>query len=663
MIRQALADVGVRWWRSRRAAYGVILAAALAVAGGIAARYITRTVVSVPVPFVNTAGLVDCYQTARTNGVRYPWSLPIARELQKGAHRARYTGAGRLPVRAEAVAGAPEYLALEATTTSYPDVAGVQPSAGRWFNDAEDVPGRGTHVVVVSDAVCKRVAAAPSECLGRSMKVRETPFTIVGVAPPGYKGLFGTADLWIPASDVMLVIGPQGKLNLATSVTTHWISIVGRLAHNAKIPEAQAELEAMSRRFGLANGLATESMPESEWPLYEVLTIDASRTDPKLLRAANAMEWAVVVLVLAAIANSALMLLVRAKLQWRDVAIRSALGISNAQVFWTKLLDVALTGVVACAAGNVLAVAAQVGILRAMTSGADAGTFTTSRTALDILSTGWPVTAATFAALCLLGIPLGIYDTRLKTDATVLMSYGTIGTIAKSARSRYGLAALVALQLACASCACFWAGLLAKSYRSITTEALGFMPDRVVAVRPALGSMEYNSGRADQLRNRMLQLPEIGDAAVVDCLPLSGACLSATLRRSDDPRKTASVTLNREEPGAMRVLGMFIVRGEPLPDTPGAPTPNGEEPAVISNTAALAVFGTADPIGQSIIVQGVERSAMPARIVGIAQDIRYGGVAERPKGALYLLARDTLGPGWAWSWPARHPSPQLLLDP
>jgi putative ABC transport system permease protein len=656
MMLQALADVWVRWCRSGRSSYGVILAAALAVAGGIAARRVTMAVVSVPLPFVNTARLVDCYQTARTDGIRYPWSLPIARELQKGAHRARYTGVGRLPVRAEVMPGAPEYFFLEATTTSYPDVAGVEPSAGRWFREAEDGPARGAHVAVVSDAVCKRVGAAPVDCLGRSIKVRETAFTIVGVTPPGYRGLFGTADLWIPASDVMLVIGPQGKLNLGTSVTTHWISIVGRLAPNARIPDAQAELETISRRFGLANGLATESMPESEWPIYEVLTIDSSRTDPKLLRAAKAMEWAVVVLVLAAILNSALILLVRAKSQARDVAIRSALGVSNARVFWTKVLDVALTAVVACGVGNVLAVAAHLGLLQAMTAGADAGAASVGRTALDLLSTGQPVTAATFAALCALGIALGVYDTRLKRDATVLMSYGAIGTIARSARTRYGLAALVALQLACASCACFWAGLLAKSYRTITTETLGFVPDSVVAVRPALGSVEYNQARADQLRNRILQFPEVTDAAVVDCLPLSGACLSATLYRSDDPRKTASVTLNREGPRAMRLLGMSIVRGEPLANTPTAPTPNGEEPVVLSTTAASALFGTADPIGQPVIVQGLTRSAMPARIVGITLDVRYGGVAERPKGALYLRAGDTLGPGWAMLVASRSPT-------
>jgi putative ABC transport system permease protein len=652
-MRRALADVWLRRWRTGWATSGVILAAALAVAGGIAARHITTTALNVQLPFVDTAGLVDAYQTARTNGMRYPWSLPFARDLQNSAHAARYTGVGRFPARAEVVPGAPEYFSLEAVAASYAEIAAVRPSAGRWFSEAEDTSARDAHVTIVSDAVCKRMGVVPSECLGRSITVRDTPFTIVGVAPPGYKGLFGTADLWIPAADVMLVTGPQGKMNLATSATTHWISIVGRLAPDATVQDARAELDAISRRFALANGLATPSMSESEWPLYEVLTIDASRTDPRLMNAAQAMQWAVVVLVLSAIANSALMLLVQAKSQWRDLAIRSSLGVSTSQVFWTKLLDVALTGLIACAVGTALAVAVHVGLLWTMTSGADAGSFSASRTAVDVLSTGWPVAVGTFAALCLLGIAFGAYDTRLKADPTVLMSHGAIGP--RSARSRYGLAALVALELACASCACFWAGLLVKSYRTITTEALGFVADSVVVVRPALGSMEYNAARADQLRQRLVQLPEVESVGVVDCLPLSGACLSATVRRTDDPRRSATVTLNREAPEAMRLLGMSMLRGEPLPNTLGPLTVGGEEPVVISATAALALFGAADPIGKPIVVDGVGRSRIAAKIIGVSQDIRYGGVTERSKGALYLRAGDTLGPGWAMVVASKRP--------
>lgn len=659
MMRQALADVGVRWWRSGRATYGIILAAALAVAGGIAARHITTAVLTARVPFVDTAGLVDCYQTARTNGVRYPWSLPLARELQNAARRARYTGVGRLPVRAEVVPGAPEYIALEAVTPSYPDVAAVSPSAGRWFSEAEDMPPRGAHVVVVSDAVCGRVSAAPSECLGRRVRFRETAFTIIGVTPPGYKGLFGTADMWIPSSDAMLVIGPQGKLDLATSVTSHWISLVGRLAPGARVADARVELDTISRRFALASGLATASMPESDWPLYEVLAIDASRTDPKLLRAARAMHWAVVVLVLSAIANAALMLLVRAKSQGRNAAIRWALGVRTSQVFWTRMLDVALTGAAACAAGTVLAVAAHLGLLWLMKAGTD-GAFTASRTALDMLSSGWPVTAGAFAAFCLLGIALGAYDTRFKADPAVLASSGAIGPIATSARGRRVLATLVALQLACASCACFWAGLLAKSYRTITTEALGFVPDGILVVCPAPGSIEYNAALADRLRNRILQLPGVTDVGVVDCLPLSGACLSTTVRRGDDPRRSANVTLNREEPGAMGLLGTSIIRGQALPTTPGGRTANGEEALVISTSAALALFGREDPIGKPVLVAQAGGGSVAAKIVGVAQDIRYGGVTERPKGALYLPAGDVLGPGWAMVVASKSPITSVL---
>jgi len=651
IIPETLKEALVSWRRTWRDTSGMVVAVALALAGAIAVMHIAGATTSVQLPFVNERGLLDCFMTSRTDSVRYPWSLPIARALQDTSRHATYTGIGRFPVRVEIMEAAPQFLAVEAVTASYPDVAGVRPAVGRWFSRDEDV--QQSSVAILSDPLCKQIAADSSACLGRQIKVRKDLFTVIGVTGPGYRGLFGTADLWIPAGDAMQAIGPQGKLNLITSVTARWVRVMARIAPETDVKTARNELEDIARRFALANGLANASMSSSEWPLYEMVPIKESRTDPKLLRGARAMQWAVVVLVLAAVTNAALLLFVRANASWRDVAVRSALGISGRRLAAQTVSGVAVTALVACGIGNLLAVSVHSAVLQIMSYEAATPWSAMYRGGLDMMAAGIPVTGATLASLCLLGCLIAAYEARVRRDAVVLMSHGAIGPMARSRRGRHALALLVALQIACAACACFWAGLLGKSYHAVVSGPMGFSQEGVIAIRPTVGSLEYGQSLVDSLRDRLLAVPGATRVSVVDCLPFSSACLSASVRRVDDPRRTTTGTLNRVGADAMTILGMHLMRGRPLPASPDPATapdpasPNGPVDVVLSESAVTALFGASDPIGQPVDIEGVGRDKLRGTIVGVMQDIKYAGSTEPPKGALYMRAARTLGPGWA----------------
>jgi putative ABC transport system permease protein len=633
----------------------MMVAVALALAGAMAVIHVAAAATTAQLPFVNERGLLDCFMTSRTDAVRYPWSLPIARAFQDSARHAAYTGIGRFTVRVQIVDAAPQFLAVEAVTASYPDVAGVRPTVGRWFSGDEDV--RQSRVAILSDPLCKQIAADTSACLGRQIKVRKDSFTIIGVTPPNYRGLFGAADLWIPAGDTMLAVGPQGTLNLTTAVATHWVSVIARIAPETDVKTARNELEDIARRFALANGLATASMSSSEWPLYEMVPIGESRTDPKLLRGARAMQWAVVVLVLAAVTNAALLLFVRAHASWRDVAIRSALGISGRRLAAQTVSRVAMTALVACGIGNLLAVSVHSAVLRIMSyESYEAATpwSDLSRSGLDLIVAGIPVTAATLASLFLLGCLVAAYEAHLGRDAAILSSHGAIGPMARSSRGRHALALLVALQVACASCACFWAGLLGKSYHAVVSGPIGFSQEAVIAIRPTVGSLEYGQPQVDSLRDRLLAIPGATRVSVVDCLPFSGACLSASIRRVDDPRRTTTGTLNRVGADAMTILGMHVTKGRPLSTSPDpltapdpAARPGGPVEVALSESAVTALFGASDAIGQLVDIDGVARDTLRGTIVGVVPDIKYAGSTEPPKGALYMRAARTLGPGWA----------------
>ncbi|MFI5257679.1 MAG: ABC transporter permease, partial [Gemmatimonadales bacterium] len=133
-------------------------------------------------------------------------------------------------------------------TGNYFDVLGTRPALGRFFASDEDVAGAPKPVIVISHALWERRFSGDSAIVGHTILVNRQPFTVIGVAPTGFSGLYPIlrTDAWVPMA-LQPTIRPGGSL--LTSVGSGWLELVGRLAPSATRDAAQAELVGLTTRF------------------------------------------------------------------------------------------------------------------------------------------------------------------------------------------------------------------------------------------------------------------------------------------------------------------------------------------------------------------------------------------------------------------------------
>ena len=137
-----------------------------------------------------------------------PWSYPKF-ELLRQELRGVSSLAGFATRRATLMgAGDAAQVPLEVVTASYFPLLGVAPPVGRAFAAAEDSVGAG-QVVVLGHALWRQRFGGDPGVLGRTVRLNDQPLTVVGVAPPGFRGLTGTAELWIPMSAMPSLYGPR----------------------------------------------------------------------------------------------------------------------------------------------------------------------------------------------------------------------------------------------------------------------------------------------------------------------------------------------------------------------------------------------------------------------------------------------------------------------
>jgi putative ABC transport system permease protein len=622
--------------RSLRRSPGFTVVAVLTLALGIGANTAVFSLVSAsllrPLPFGGAERLVVLHQTYAGPGAEayalrwaYPEFVAAAASLATLSHVAAYAPAslnlstGEEPVR---VSG-------EIISSAYLPALRVRPALGRWFRPEEDVAASPQPVAILGHELWLRHFGGSADALDGTIQLQGIPLRVVGVAPPGFRGLTGEAELWIPHALAPVVHFP-GHL----TVMQNFLSVVGRLRPGVALEEARAEVAVVARQGAasarLAAGTAAD-MPGT-WTA-ELLTLGEATRHPETIRARLVLSAVVFFVLLIAVANFSGLLLARSTARERDAVVRAALGAGRLRLVRQRVVESGLLGVLGGAVGVLLATWS----VRALIALAPERVGAPPARIADLASfaepgVDWRVVAFAVALSLVTGVVAGLVPALRATrdDAALRLRPGTRGAsfAVGSLRRPTLLTAAGVTQVACALVLLLAAAMLLQAFDRLRSVDPGFESAGLVSFQVSPPQHVYGGDAAAPLLERILERVEGVPGvrfATVGCPPYSRCAWTSLFidGRSRDDRPPV-VGRHYVGPDHFRTLGVPVLHGRALTSDDRADRPLV---ALINETAARRFWPGQDPIGQRVWFASGGPFASPdapAEIVGVVGDILYG---------------------------------------
>jgi len=508
----------------------------------------------------------------------------------------------------------------ELVSGNFFETFGISAWRGRLFTGADDQEGV-PPVAVMSFHTWQGKYGSDPSVVGAAYQINGHPFTIIGVAPPGFFGAkvdsHGMPDFWLPLTTEPLINGATARLK---NPGLAWLDLIGRVrpGTNPKTLEAQLQVE-------LHQWLASHvpDMTPQEKALWEKQTLNLTPGGAGVSLMRQEYEYdlrlllvAAVCVLLVACANIANLLLARGLRNRQQTALRAALGASRASLVRHALAESLTLGVLGAVAGIAVAYAG-------------------AKLILQLAFTGWvPVdaTPSTPVLLFALGISLitgvlfGIAPAWMTSHADPIEALrganrSTGGNRHRTQKTLVVVQAAVSLVLLSA------AAMLGQSLRNLERQSFGFDTSGryLVSIDPKLSNYKQEQlpplfrGIEDRLR----AIPGVRMVSPALYAPMSNYDWSHDIRIEGRPEPgplgNVSSDWARVTPGFFETLGDRIVMGRPIS---GEDYANTRPVAVINEAFAKRFFGNENPIGQHF-GPAPRKNAGRYEIVGIASDMRY----------------------------------------
>ena len=639
---------------SKSPAYFALCVAALALGIGAngAIFSLVHTLMLRPLPYPQPERLmlphISVEQGRAALGVpeRFPWSYPKLQTFL-GAQTVFEDVAGFSVDSVNLLGGAePERLQMEMVGPAYFSILGVRPIRGRDLAAADGARGAPL-VAVVGEGLWRRRFGSDPSLVGRDLRLGNVPVTVVGIAPAGFAGLTGEAELWVPVTAAERLWYPE----VLDEVGNHWLDAVGRLRPGVAPERLAAEMDRIGRLMDVEHPMPAEVDDGSVWGAAATPLAEARR-DPFVRRALVVLLAAVGSVLLIACANLASLAMVRASRRRRELAVRLAIGASPGRLVRQSLVE----SLVLAGAGAIAGLAAAFWLVRGLASLRPEafGSWGVGSSELGDLSTagvGLPVVLfclgiAVVTAL-LFGVAPAVRAARLRPSVDLRQGGASVAGHRGFGAPRAGGARplLVAVQMALALVTLVGAGLLIRSLWALQSVELGFAPERVLTftVNPSSGDYaDEGAGPAMHARllDRLRALPGVEMAAVGSCMPATGesGCNSTVVLSVDGvevPRAAApSIGWHLVSEDYFRTLGIRLRAGRVFD---GRDRRGARRVVVLNETAARLLWPGESALGRRLQLGTAGLNGeVHGEVVGVVADARYRRLEDAPAPEAYL---------------------------
>ena len=551
---------------------------------------------------------------------------------QMAAYRSRgvvLTGGGE----AERISGA-------RVSSNFFSTLRVQPLLGRTFAADEEKPGS-PHTVVLSYELWQRRAGGDPRIVEQPVTLDGRSYAVIGVLPEGFEfPLLGKTDVWTSVSLDGQSLQERGA---------QMYGVIGRLKPEVAREQAQADISTIVGQLAAQYPEQNKETPVAVVGLQEQL-VESVR--PALLILLGAVGFVLLI----ACANVANLLLVRASLREKEIAIRAALGASRARLVRQLLTESLLLAVAGAAVGLLLAMWG-IDLLVA------AGPVNIPR--LDEIRIDGHALLFTICVTMLTGLTFGLAPAleASKLDLNQSLKEGARSSSASASRGRLRKALVVA-EVALALVLLVGAGLLIKSFYRLQQVDPGFNPEGVLTLKVSLPAARYSEDDRitafyDEALNRIKALPGVESAASVSFSPLSNTTFYLGFTAEGwpprNPSELPSAQVRMASPDYFAVMQIPINRGRGFT---GEDRKQSSPVAVINAEMARRHFAGDDPVGKRLSLRVALGEGEPAwrEIVGVVGDVRHFGLdaevrpeiyvpyAQQPTSAMTMVVRAAVDP-------------------
>ena len=595
----------------------VILTLALGIGATVSVFSVIHAVLITPLPYADPSRLFSIFQSKRANdeAAQEDFSPANFLDFRQQNHVFSELAASCGFHYNLTGGGQPRHLSGVATTPALFPILGIRPALGRIFLPDEDRYSS-PHVVLVSHLLWSGGFHGDPHIVGKTIFLNGDPYYVVGVLPRGFTGLGGDeADLWIPLQQ-------QVRPDRMLSRDQHYLSVVGRLLPGITIDQARADMNRIATQVKMQYPSSDNGSGAVVIPLQQALV---GETKQSLLLALGI----VVLVLMIASSNVAVLMLARVSGRTRELAVRMALGASASQVLRDVLAESVILGFLSGLLGLALTLIGRWLFLH----------FAPYNSNVEAIEINPAVVAFAVLLSVIVGLGFGLLPAIKVWRADVqhiLRGAGNATTL--DIGGRFLRHTLLIAEISLSIVLLVATSLLVRSMTNLQNQPLGFRVDRLIASWIGLPRIRYQNNddvasfftKVDQ---NLRESPGVEAVALGYPLPLQGNHFWTSLTiagRTTNPGEYEQASLRFVDSGFLPLFQIPILDGRNFAD---GDDQHAERVTIVSESFAHKYWPGENALGRYITI--LRDTPVPSRIIGVVGDVR-ATIEDDPPRSMYV---------------------------